>query len=160
MAPPTRGPKRMTRGRTISVNRKARFDYEILDNLEAGLVLTGTEIKSIREGRANLSDAYARPDNGELWLINLHIGRYSSGSLDDNHHPTRPRKLLLHKDEIIRLSKQVTERGLTLLPLKLYLNRHVAKVELALARGRKKYDKRRAIIDRYREREAREAVRR
>ena len=149
----------MTQGKTVAVNRKARFDYEILESVEAGLVLRGTEIKSIREHRANLSDAYARPEGGELWLVNAHIAQYSSGT-DNNHDPTRPRKLLLHKDEIRRLSRQVLEKGLTVIPLRLYLKRHVAKVELGLARGRRQYDKRRAIIERDRQREARTAVRR
>ena len=149
----------MPQGRTIALNRKARYDYEIFEVVEAGLVLKGTEIKSIREGRANLSDGYAKPDGGELWLVNMHIAQYSSATVD-NHDPTRPRKLLLHRDQVRSLSRQVVERGLTLVPLRLYLKRHVAKVELGLARGRKKYDKRRAIIDSYREREAREAVRR
>ena len=147
----------MTGPRTVSTNRKARYNYEILDTIEAGLVLTGTEIKSIRAGRANLSEAYARPDGGELWLFNAHIADYSPGSARD-HEPTRARKLLLHKDQVVRLSRQVAEKGYTIVPLRLYLKRHLAKVELALARGRRQYDKRRAIIDRYREREAREAV--
>ena len=149
----------MSQAKTISVNRKARFDYEILETVEAGLVLRGTEIKSIRQGQTHLSNAYAKPEGGELWLFNAHIALYSSGSTN-NHDPTRPRKLLLHKDQISRLSRQVEERGLTIVPLKLYLKRHVAKVELGLARGRRKYDKRRVIIDRYREREALEALRR
>ena len=147
----------MLRGKTIALNRKARYNYEIFDTVEAGLVLTGTEIKSIREGRANLSDGYARPDEGELWLVNIHIAPYSFATAND-YEPTRPRKLLLHKDQIRRLCKQISEKGLTLVPLRLYLMRHLAKVELGLARGRKKYDKRRAIIDSYREREAREVV--
>ena len=147
----------MTSGRTITVNRKARHDYEILDTVEAGLVLQGTEIKAIREGHANLSDAYAKPENGELWLVNAHIAHYSSGNVA-NHEPTRPRKLLLHRDQIVRMSRQVGERGLTIIPLKLYLRRHVAKVELGLAKGRRRHDKRRALIEKYREREAREAL--
>ena len=149
----------MIKDRTITVNRKARFDYEVLDSLEAGLVLRGTEIKAIREGRMNLSDAYAKPEGGELWLHNVHIGQYSAGSIN-NHEPRRPRKLLLHKDQIVRLSRQVSEKGLTLVPLKVYLTRHVAKVELGVARGRRRYDKRRAIIEKEREREAREGMRR
>ena len=149
----------MSDGRTLSVNRKARFNYEILDTIEAGLALVGTEIKAIREGRANLSDAYAKPEGGELWLVNAHIGQYSAGGID-NHDPTRPRKLLLHKDQIRRLSRQVEERGLTVVPLKLYLKRHRAKVELGLAKGRRRYDKRKAIIDRERQREAQAAIRR
>ncbi len=146
------------RDRTITVNRKARYDYDIADTLEAGLVLTGTEIKSIRANRVNLSDAYARPDAGELWLHNAHIAEYSAGNRD-NHEPKRARKLLLHRDQIKHLTREVAERGMTLIPLKLYLTRGHAKVELAVAKGRKRYDKRRAIIDREREREAREAVR-
>ena len=148
----------MTDGRTLSVNRKARFDYEILDTIEAGLVLVGTEIKAIREGRANLSEAFARPEGGELWLLNAHIAHYSAGGAD-NHEPTRPRKLLLHRDQIARLTKQVSEKGLTLVPLRLYLKRHRAKIQLGVAKGRRRYDKRRAIIEREREREAQEALR-
>ena len=144
---------------TIVNNRRARRNYDVLDTVEAGLVLTGTEIKAIREGRVNLSDAYGKPEGGELWLVNMHIAQYSAGSRN-NHEPTRPRKLLLHKDEIVRLSRQVSERGLTLVPMRLYIRRHRAKVEIAVARGRKLFDKRRAMIDREREREAMQAVRR
>ena len=144
---------------TIVNNRRARRNYDVLDTVEAGLVLTGTEIKAIREGRVNLSDAYGKPEGGELWLVNMHIAQYSAGSRN-NHEPTRPRKLLLHKDEIVRLSRQVSERGLTLVPMRLYIRRHRAKVEIAIARGRKLFDKRRAMIDREREREAMQAVRR
>lgn len=143
--------------KTVSVNRKARHEYEILETVEAGLVLMGTEIKAIREGRANLSDAYARPRNDGLWLENSHIAPYSGGNRS-NHDPTRPRKLLLRKDQMLRLSRSVAEKGLTVIPLRLYLKRHLAKVELGLARGLKRHDKRRAMIDREREREAREAV--
>lgn len=149
----------MTGTKTLAVNRKARFNYEIIDRIEAGLVLLGTEIKAMREGRADLSDAYARPDNGELWLANAHIGPYSAGSVY-NHEPKRARKLLLHKDQIDRLASAVSERGLTVVPLRLYLKRGRAKVELGVARGRKQYDKRRAIVERDREREAQEAIRR
>ncbi len=149
----------MPSSRTVSTNRRARFDYEVLDTVEAGLVLTGTEIKSIREGRANLAHAYARPEDGELWLLGAHIAEYSHGDAD-SHDPARPRKLLLHREQIRRLTKQVAERGLTIVPLRLYLKRHLAKVELGLGKGRKRYDKRRAIVERDREREAREATRR
>ena len=149
----------MSGGRTLTVNRKALHEYEVLDRIEAGLVLLGTEIKATREGHANLSDAYAKPEGGELWLHNAHIGPYSPSGVH-NHEPKRPRKLLLHKDQIVSLSRQVEEKGLTLVPLRLYLKRHVAKVELGLVRGRRKYDKRRVIIEREREREARQAVRR
>ena len=144
----------MTQGRTIAVNRKARFNYEILEQIESGLVLTGSEIKAIRAGRVSLQQAYARPEGGELWLVDAHIASYSAGSSADQD-PIRPRKLLLHKGEIVHLTKQVAEKGLTLVPLRLYLKRHVAKLELGVARGRRQYDKRRVIIDREREREAR-----
>ena len=147
----------MTQGRTIAVNRKARFNYEILESIEAGIVLTGSEIKAIRAGRVSLQQAYARPEGGELWLVDAHIASYSAGSATV-HDPTRSRKLLLHKDEIIRVTKQVAERGLTLVPLRLYLKRHVAKLELGVARGRRQYDKRQVIIEREREREARAAM--
>ncbi|MCI0440216.1 MAG: SsrA-binding protein SmpB [Chloroflexi bacterium] len=150
----------MSEDRTITVNRKARFDYDIEDSMEAGLVLTGSEIKAIREGRVNLSDAYAKPENGELWLHNAHISEYSASGPHNNHDPKRPRKLLLHKEQIADLTRHVAEKGRTIVPLKLYITRHVAKVELGLARGRKQYDKRRAIIDREREREAQDAMRR
>ncbi len=149
----------MVGSKTFAVNRKARYEYDILDSIEAGLVLVGTEIKAIREGRANFSDAYARPIDGEIWLMNAHISQYSA-SAENNHDPKRPRKLLLHKDQIIRLTRQVNERGLTLVPLKLYLKRQRAKVEVGVARGRKRFDKRRALIDREREKEARMAIRR
>ena len=149
----------MSNGKTLAANRRARYTYEILDSVEAGLVLLGTEIKAMREGRANISEAFARPEDGELWLMNAHIAQYSAGGVH-NHEPTRPRKLLLHKDQILRLSRQVAEKGLTLVPLRLYLKGHRAKVELGLAKGRKRYDKRQAIIERERENEAREAIRR
>jgi SsrA-binding protein len=149
----------MSNDKTLAANRRARYDYEILDSFEAGLVLLGTEIKAMREGRANISEAFARPQEGEIWLMNAHISQYSAGG-PSNHDPTRPRKLLLHKDQIARLTAQVMQRGLTLVPLRLYLTRHRAKVELGLGRGRRRYDKRRAIIDREREKEARAAVRR
>jgi SsrA-binding protein len=147
------------KGKTFAVNRKARFQYDILDRVEAGLVLLGTEIKAIREGHANLSDAYARPEDGELWLVNAHIAQYSAGGVD-GHDPDRPRKLLLHKEQIQRLSSQVLEKRLTLVALRLYLKGHRAKVELGLARGRQQHDKRRALRDKERERDAREAVKR
>jgi SsrA-binding protein len=149
----------MGKNNTLAANRRARYDYEILESIEAGLVLLGTEIKAMREGRANISEAFARPDGGELWLMNAHISEYSAGGTH-NHEPTRPRKLLLHKDQISRLSRQVADSGLTLVPLRLYLKGHRAKVELGLARGRKRFDKRRAIVDRERENEARQAIRR
>lgn len=145
--------------RPVAVNRKALRDYEVLRRVEAGLALTGTEIKSIRLGRANIREAYARPEDGELWLVGAHIARYPAASYL-NHEPTRPRKLLLHKSEIRELSRAVTERGLTLVPLSLYLKRGLAKVELGLARGRKLHDKRQAIARREAERQMERAVRR
>jgi len=128
----------------ITVNRKAYHDYHILESVEAGLVLTGTEIKSIRGGRVNLNDAYASPRDGEFWLLNAHISHYPGGNRY-NHEPTRPRKLLLHEREIADLSSEVERKGLTLVPLKLYLKKGIAKVELGLARGKKQYDKRESI---------------
>lgn len=139
--------REMKGDRTITVNRKARHEYLIEDSLEAGLVLTGTEIKSIREGRVNIRDAYARPENGELWLLNAHIAPYKQGNRY-NHDPTRPRKLLLHKKEIRSLSLEVAKQGLTLVPLKLYLRHGRAKLELGVARGKKLHDKRRSIARR------------
>ena len=147
----------MGQSSTIATNRKARYNYEILETVEAGLVLTGTEIKAVRERRVNLSDAYCRPDNGELWMVNAHIAQFSSGNIN-NHDPTRARKLLLHKDQILRLSRQISERRLTVVPLTMYLRRHVAKVELGLAKGRRRYDKRRLLVEKYRQREVQEAV--
>ena len=142
---------------TITVNRRARYDYEILGTVEAGLVLSGTEIKSIRARRVSLSDSYARPRDGELWLHNLHIDEYTPASRN-NHDPKRPRKLLLRRSQIDDLSKEIDQKGLTLVPLRLYIRNHVAKVELASARGMKRFDKRRALIEREREREARAAI--
>ncbi|MAT07983.1 MAG: SsrA-binding protein SmpB [Dehalococcoidia bacterium] len=140
----------------ISINRKARYNYEILETYEAGLVLTGTEIKSIRSGNANMADAYAHADGGELWLRNLHIAHYAASS--SNHHPTRTRKLLLRRSQIIELTHNIGARGLTVVPLKLYLKNGLAKIELALARGKKRYDKRQTIIERDRKREADRAI--
>ena len=143
--------------RQIAVNRKALHDYEILDRVEAGLVLTGTEIKSIRAGKVDLRDAYARVQDGELWLHGVHIAPYDSGSYM-NHEPKRPRKLLVHRGEINDLGAQTAEKGLTLAALRLYLKNRHAKIELGVARGKRQYDKRRAIIERERERQARQAV--
>jgi len=138
--------------KTISTNRKAYRNYHVQDSLEAGIALTGTEIKSIRDGRVNLADAYVRPESGELWLLNTHIARYDAGSYM-SHEPTRPRKLLLHRKEIDTLSSQVAEKGLTLVPLRIYLKDDLAKVEVALAKGKKLYDKRETIMRREVERE-------
>lgn len=143
--------------KTIATNRKAYHDYHILDTYEAGIVLTGTEIKSIRAGRVNLRDSYATVRDGEVWLINAHIAPYSHGHRE-NHEPRRDRKLLLHRREINRLIGKVQEKGWTMVPLRLYLKNNRAKVELALVRGKKQYDKRKAIAKRDYEREMRRAV--
>jgi SsrA-binding protein len=141
----------------ISLNRKAYHDYDILESVEAGIVLTGTEIKSVRGGKVNLRDAYAHPQRGELWLFNAHIARYEGGSRF-NHEPTRPRKLLLHRGQIDELAGKVMQKGLTLVPLKLYLKNGIAKVELGLAKGRKLYDKRESIARREAERDLERAM--
>jgi SsrA-binding protein len=133
--------------KTICVNRKARHDYTIEEVYEAGLVLTGGEVKSLREGRANLQDSYARIDKGEAFLLNAHISTYKPAHYF-NVDPTRSRKLLMHKKEILRLMGRVREQGLTLVPLRLYFKKGRAKVELALARGKKVYDKRAALRER------------
>jgi SsrA-binding protein len=135
------------------INRKARHEYHIEETYEAGIALTGTEIKSIRAGKANLQDSYARVENGELVLYNMHISPYEQGNRF-NHEPKRPRKLLMHKREIMRLFGQTREKGFSLIPLKIYFNnKGWAKVELALARGKKKFDKREDIIARDAKRE-------
>jgi SsrA-binding protein len=139
--------------KTITLNRKAYHDYLIEDSVEAGMVLTGTEIKSIRQGRVNIREAYAKPDNkGELWLFNAHIAQYKEGNRY-NHEPTRPRKLLLHKNEIKGFTMEVAKKGLTLVPLKMYLKNGRAKVEIGIARGKKIHDKRRSISKRETDRE-------
>ena len=132
---------------TVAQNRRARHEYNIEETVEAGLVLTGTEIKSIRAGRANLAEAYARIERGEAWLIGAHIAPYEQASRF-NHEPTRTRKLLLHRDQIAELVGKTQTRGYTLVPLRLYLRDGLAKVELGLARGRKAHDKRRVIAER------------
>ncbi|MDP2718547.1 MAG: SsrA-binding protein SmpB [Dehalococcoidia bacterium] len=131
----------------VSLNRKAYHDYDIQDSIEAGISLTGTEIKSIRIGAVNIRDAYAKHENGEMWLLNSHIARYDPGSVY-NHEPDRRRKLLLHRKEINWLTGTMTQKGLTLIPLKLYLKKGKAKIELGLARGKKLHDKRKAIMER------------
>ena len=136
----------------VTINRKARKDYDILESLEAGVALQGTEVKSLREGSMNLKDSYARVQNGEAFLINAHISPYSHGNLQ-NHDPLRERKLLLHKSEIKRLRGKTEEKGLTLVPLQAYFVRGRAKVELALARGKARYDKRETIKRRDAQRE-------
>ncbi|UCE18602.1 MAG: SsrA-binding protein SmpB [Gemmatimonadota bacterium] len=136
----------------IATNRKARHDYYIVQSFETGIVLTGTEVKALRMGRANLKESYARVENGEVYLYGMHISPYEQGNRY-NPDPKRKRKLLLHKFEIRRLLGKVQEKGLTLVPLKIYFNRGNAKIELALVRGKKEYDKRRAIMERDTKRE-------
>ena len=121
----------MTKSRDIAVNRRATYDYEILERLEAGLVLMSSEIKSIRDNRVNLSGAYAFPQNGELWLQNCHIAPYPS-AVRDNHEPLRPRKLLLRKDQLRRLSETAKQKGYTIVPLKIYISVHYAKIQLGV----------------------------
>jgi len=134
--------------RTVATNRKARHDYFILETFECGIMLTGTEIKSVREGRVNLKDGYATIKEGEMWLFNVHISPYEKGSYY-NHDPLRPRKLLMHKKEIMRLMGKVKEKGLTMVPLSMYIKEGKrAKVELALVKGKSSYDKREAIAER------------
>jgi SsrA-binding protein len=131
---------------TVASNRRARHDYEILDTFEAGIALRGSEVKTLREGRASLQDAYAVVEDGEI-ILHMQIPAYSHTGYD-GHEPTRPRKLLLHRKEIDQLSRRVAERGLTLVPLRLYFKQQLVKVELAVARGKRAYDKRQAIAKR------------
>ena len=138
--------------KTVTTNRRAYHNYNVQDSVEAGIVLTGTEIKSIRDGRVNLVDAYIRPEKGELWLLNAHIARYEASSYM-NHDPLRPRKLLLHRKQIDNLASKVAEKGLTLVPLKLNLKNGIAKVDIALAKGKKLYDKRETLLRHETERE-------
>lgn len=141
----------------VARNKKARFDYELSDRFEAGLVLTGTEVKSLRMGKASLSEAYAKVINGEAWLVGCQIQPYPFAYYD-NHEPTRQRKLLLHKRELKRLGVKLAEQGYSLIPTALYFKRGKAKVELALARGKKKHDKRASIKKREQQREMARAL--
>ena len=143
--------------RTIAENRKARHDYHILDTWEAGVALLGTEVKSIREGRVNLRDSYARIDNGEVWMLNVHISPYSHRGSSD-HEELRQRKLLLHRDEIRKMVGKVAEKGFTLVPLELYFKNGRVKVRLGLAKGKQEHDKRETIRRRETDRETRAAV--
>ncbi|MGH2675521.1 MAG: SsrA-binding protein SmpB [Actinomycetota bacterium] len=148
------------RERAVATNRRARHDYEIEETYEAGMVLLGSEVKSLRAGRASLAEAYARVTDGEVWLDGLHIPPYAQAA-GRGHEPRRPRKLLLHRGEIDRLIGKTQERGLTLVPLRLYFRRGVAKVELGLGRGKRRYEKRQAIAEREHRREMeREVARR
>jgi SsrA-binding protein len=137
----------MTEEKNIVINRKARHEYDIVDSLEAGIVLAGSEVKSMRAGRANLSDAYARVARGEVWLSGMHVSPYKEAT-DQNHDPLRERKLLLHSSEIKKLTRRVEEKGFTLIPLRLYFKKNRVKVELGLARGKRQYDKKHAIAQR------------
>jgi len=143
--------------RSIADNRRARHDYHIIEVHEAGIELCGTEVKAARQGKANLKDSYARIEAGQLWLYNCHISPYEHGNRF-NHDPLRKRKLLMHRKEILRLKGKMQEKGLTLIPLKLYLKRNWVKLDLALARGKRLYDKREAIAKRETRRQIEEAV--
>ena len=135
-------------GKVIAVNRRARHDYHIEETVEAGLILTGTEVKALREGKATIAEAYASPEEGAIWLINANIPEYSAGNRE-NHDPKRKRKLLLHKREIARLAQAVERKGFTLTPMKLYFNdRGIAKLELGIGQGKKLHDKRDTAKDR------------
>ena len=149
-------PKEIGR-KVIATNRKARHDYHIDDTVEAGLVLTGTEVKSLRQGRASLADGFAQVSWGEAWLENVHIPEYTEGTWN-NHSARRKRKLLLHREEIDKLEGKLKESGRTLVPLQLYFRDGRAKVELGLARGKKEYDKRHALRERQDRREAERAM--
>jgi SsrA-binding protein len=149
-------PREMGR-KMIAQNKKARHDYSIDDVYVAGLVLTGTEVKSLRAGRATLTDGFATLDDGEVWLRGVHIPEYTQGTWT-NHEPRRARKLLLHREEIRRIANKVKDSGVTLVPLSLYFQDGRAKVDIAVARGRKDYDKRQAIAERESKREAARAT--
>ncbi|TKJ33051.1 SsrA-binding protein [bacterium (candidate division B38) B3_B38] len=143
--------------KVIATNKKAFHDYFILEKLEAGIVLVGTEVKSLREGRANLKDSYAQVKGGEVVLLNCHISPYRHGNIN-NHEPTRERKLLLHHREIKRLIGKTEQRGFTLIPLRIYFKRAIVKVELGLVKGKKFYDKRRELREKAIEREVQAAM--
>ena len=144
--------------KVISKNRKAWHDYHIEESYEAGIVLTGTEVKSVRGARVNLKDSYGKVENGEIFLYNMHISPYEQGNRF-NHEPLRIRKLLMHKIEISRLSGKIKEKGYALIPLKIYLKQGLVKIDLGLARGKKLYDKRRDIAERDSKREMERAFR-
>ena len=155
-----KGPETGTRGaprRLVAQNKKARHDYSIEDTYEAGIVLTGTEVKSLRQGRASLVDGYADVQDGEVWLVGVHIPEYTEGTWN-NHEPRRRRKLLMHKGEILRLVGKLKESGNALVPLQLYFKDGRAKVELGLGRGRKSYDKRQVLAKRDAQVEMRRAM--
>lgn len=149
--------KKQAKDNVLAQNKKARHDYNILETIEAGLVLTGTEIKSVRASRINLKDGYAQIHNGEAWLMNVHISEYDQGNRF-NHDPLRPRKLLLHKKQINELAGKTSQQGITIVPLKVYLKNGFAKVLLGVAKGKHEYDKRETIKRRDQEREIRRTL--
>jgi SsrA-binding protein len=150
--------KQETDRQIVATNRRARHDYEILDTFEAGIALLGPEVKSLRNGKANLTDGYAHIRRGEMWLANVHIGAYEK-AWRENVEPRRERKLLLHRAEISRLAVKVSERGLTLIPLRLYFKSGRAKVELGLCRGKQRHDKRESIRQRETDRDLQRTMR-
>jgi SsrA-binding protein len=152
-------PEKDERERDVAVNRRAYHDYFVDEKYEAGVALTGTEVKSLRGGRCNLRDGFVRIDGNEAWLENVHISTYAQGNLM-NHDPLRPRKLLLHRKQIATLIGKVRQKGYTLIPLRVYFSRNHAKVEVGLARGKREYDKREAIAERDAKREIARAMRR
>ncbi|MCD6256987.1 SsrA-binding protein SmpB [Candidatus Aerophobetes bacterium] len=141
---------------SLIVNKRVKHEYEILESYEAGIVLKGSEVKSIREGRVSFTDSFVRIKNGEVWLCNLHIAPYSSST--ENHDPKRDRKLLLHKKQITRLAGILSQRGLTLLPLRIYFKKNRAKVEVVLVKGKRKYDKREKLKRKDMEREMKREI--
>jgi SsrA-binding protein len=143
--------------RVVATNRRARFDYEILERIEAGVVLTGSEVKSLRQGRASLSESFARVDGAEVWLENMHIPPYEQGQ-KRGYDPRRRRKLLLHRKEIDRLVGRTAERGLALVPIRVYFSHGLAKVELGLGRGKRAFEKRQAVLEREHRREMERAA--
>ena len=143
----------------VAQNRAASYNYVLIEKLEAGMVLLGTEVKSLREGKANLRDAYAVVRAGAVWLLNCHIGEYSPGGTFNNHTPLRPRKLLLHKQQIEKLDRKTDDKGLTIVPLRIYFRESIAKCEIALAQGKKKWDRRQTEKDKESKREVGEAMR-
>ena len=151
--------KEETTQRPVATNRKARHEYAVLETIEAGLVLKGTEVNSLRQGNANLAEGYARVAGGEVWLEGVHVSPYKQGS-DANVDPLRRRKLLLHRREIRKLQARVAEAGVTLIPLKLYFRQNVAKIELGVCRGKRAYDKRQSIAKREADRALRRMIRR
>ena len=157
MKGPEPGSKGSDQRKVVAQNKKARHDYAIEDVYECGIVLKGTEVKSLRQGRATLTDAYASVQDGEVWLLGLHIPEYTEGTWT-NHEPRRPRKLLLHKGEILRLIGKTKESGLSLVPLSLYFSNGRAKVEVALAKGRKAHDKRQVLAERDAQKQIRYAL--